>query len=180
MMRMLAFLLLSLMPMQAAAGEFILTSGEVAEGVIVPEEQVYDGGSCHGGNTSPSLAWQHAPAGTKSFAVTMHDPDASRPGGWWHWLIFNIPADVSALAKGSGRPGHGPAGSVQGLNSFGTTGYGGPCPPMGHGVHHYVFTVYALDTERLPLTAAAEPAHVDAQLRRHALGLARLTAVYQR
>jgi Raf kinase inhibitor-like YbhB/YbcL family protein len=166
--------------MQAMAGGFTLTSGDVAEGATMPEAQVYAGGGCHGGNVSPALAWHGAPAGTKGFAVTMHDPDAPRPGGWWHWLMVNIPADVTALAGGAGRPGGGPGGSVQGLNSFGSVGYGGPCPPVGHGVHHYVITVYALDTARLPLTSDADPGYADALIRRHALGLARLTAVYQR
>ena len=166
--------------MDAMGGEFMLTSGEVAEGATVPEEQVYAGGDCHGGNVSPSLAWRHAPSGTQGYAVSMHDPDAPQPGGWWHWLVFNIPATVTSLPKDAGRPGHSPGDAVQGLNSFGSVGYGGPCPPAGHGVHRYVFTVYALDTAQLPLTSHAEPGFADALIRRHALGQARLTAVYQR
>lgn len=166
--------------MQSMADEFVLSSPDVAEDVTVAEEQVYAGFGCHGGNLSPALAWQHAPAGTRSIAVTVHDPDAPRPGGWWHWLIFNIPADTTGLPKGAGTPGHEPAGAIQSLTSFESTGYGGPCPPVGHGVHHYVFTVYALDTDGLAYAAGTPPEEVATAIRRHAIASASLTALYQR
>jgi len=168
------------MLMQAMADKFVLRSSDVADGVTVAEEQVYAGFGCTGGNVSPQLAWQGAPAGTQSFALTVHDPDAPRPGGWWHWLIFNIPADVLELDQGAGQPGRGPVGSMQSLTSFDTAGYGGPCPPVGHGLHHYVFTVHALDIADLGVPATAGPEVVAAAIRQHTLAAASLTAVYQR
>jgi len=166
--------------MQSMADEFVLSSPDVADGVAVSEEQVYAGFGCRGGNLSPALAWQHAPAGTRSFAVIVHDPDAPRPGGWWHWLIFNIPADAEGLTKGAGTPGREPAGAMQSVTSFESAAYGGPCPPVGHGVHHYVFTVYALDTDALSIAAATPPEEVATAIRRHAIASASLTALYQR
>ncbi|HXH72365.1 MAG TPA: YbhB/YbcL family Raf kinase inhibitor-like protein [Mariprofundaceae bacterium] len=166
--------------MQAHAGEFVLSSPDVADGVTIAEEQVYAGFGCHGGNLSPALFWSQVPEGTRSFAVTVHDSDSPRPGGWWHWLLFNIPVDTEGLPKGAGTLGHEPAGSTQSLTSFGTAGYGGPCPPAGHGVHHYVFTVYALDTEELGYAAGASPEQVAAAIRRHAIASASLTVLYQR
>jgi len=162
------------------AAEFLLQSTDVAEGATLAEVYVYDGSGCHGGNRSPALAWTGVPEGTRSFALTVHDPDAPRRGGWWHWLIFNIPAALSGLVQGVGEPGHEPAGSVQSLNSYGTTGYGGPCPPVGHGVHHYVFTVHAMDCDDLGLDADAPPEAVAEAIRGHAIAAASLTALYQR
>lgn len=164
--------------MQVQGHGFRLSSDELTEGGRVPLSQVY--ADCGGGNVSPSLAWRHAPAGTKGFAVTVHDPDAPVPGGWWHWLFSAIPAQVSSLPAGAGTPGSEPHGCRQGLNSFGAHGYGGPCPPVGHGPHRYVFTVYALDVPDVDLGRDASPEAAAMQIRRHALAEASLTAVYSR
>jgi len=182
-MRMLIVVLFSLMAVQFHADEFVLTSPDIADGRMIAHAQVYNGYGCQGENISPALAWQNEPAGTHSFAVVMHDPDAPRPGGWWHWLVFDIPRSVHALPRGAGNAGRSllaPPGSVQSLTSFGPPGYGGPCPPEGHGVHRYVFTVYALDTARLSLGRTAPPADVVSTLKGHVLGAASITALYRR
>ena len=164
--------------MQAQGHGFILTSDEIVEGGRVPTAQLHAG--CGGADVSPSLAWRHAPAGTRGFAISMHDPDAPRPGGWWHWLISAIPAEVSSLPAGAGRPGSEPHGCRQGLNSYGEHGYGGPCPPVGHGSHRYVFTIHALDVPDAGAAPDADPAAAAMQIRRHALASASLTALYGR
>ncbi|HVW62463.1 MAG TPA: YbhB/YbcL family Raf kinase inhibitor-like protein [Puia sp.] len=103
---------------------------------------------CHGENISPQLSWVNAPAGTQSFAVTIFDKDAPTGSGFWHWLIFNIPANVTELKADAGDPNKGlaPAGAVQSVSDFGKPGYGGPCPPPGP-IHEYMITVYALKTK---------------------------------
>ncbi len=144
-------------------------------------DQVYSGFGCQGRNLSPELDWGQAPAGTKSFAVTVYDPDA--PGqGWWHWLVWNIPASASGLKTGAGGQGANllPPGSVQGQNDFGARGYGGACPPQGDQPHRYVFTVYALDRERLDLDPQTTPALAGAAIKRHAIARASLVSRYQR
>jgi Raf kinase inhibitor-like YbhB/YbcL family protein len=100
---------------------------------------------CTGQNTSPHLSWSDAPEGTESFAVTIFDVDAPTGSGWWHWIIFNIPADVTELKPEAGDVSKSiaPEGCVQGRNDYGTFGYGGPCPPPGQ-LHQYVITVFAL------------------------------------
>ena len=123
-----------------------------------------------------------APAGTRSFAVTAYDPDAPTGSGWWHWVIYNIPASATGLPAGAGDPSKGlaPAGSVQGNTDFGAPGYGGPCPPEGHGRHRYVFTVYALKTDRLDLPANATAAMVGFNLNGNMLAKATRTGIYSR
>jgi Raf kinase inhibitor-like YbhB/YbcL family protein len=115
---------------------------------------------CHGENISPALQWENAPAGTQSFAVTIYDKDAPTGSGFWHWLIFNIPADVMGLKSDAGNVSKNlaPAGSIQGNSDYGAPGYGGPCPPPGQ-IHEYIITVYALKT-KLTLDQHATPAIV--------------------
>lgn len=162
------------------AQEFTLTSHDL--GSHLTDAQVYSGSGCTGRNISPALTWNNAPAGTKSFAVTVFDPDAPTGRGWWHWLVFNIPAAVHHLGTGAGNPRADllPPGSVQSVNSYGTPGYGGACPPRGDSPHRYVFTVYALDIKRLDLDPETRPEAVGAQLNRHALAKASLISSYQR
>src|SRR5438270_684375 len=101
--------------------------------------------TCEGNNISPELAWKNAPAGTKSLALIVHDPDAPRPGGFTHWVAYNIPASISQIAENAPHDNKLPGGGLQGKNDYGETGYKGPCPPSG--THHYYFYLYALDTE---------------------------------
>ncbi|TCJ14988.1 YbhB/YbcL family Raf kinase inhibitor-like protein [Parasulfuritortus cantonensis] len=166
----------------AQAGDFRLTSPELQPGARLADEQVFNGFGCQGGNVSPALAWSGVPAGTKSLAVTVYDPDAPTGSGWWHWLVFNLPADTRALAKGAGavQAGLMPAGAVQSRTDFNQPGYGGPCPPVGDKPHRYIFTVYALKADSLPLDANAPAAMVGFYLHQNTLGKAVLTGRYGR
>jgi len=166
----------------AAAGEFKLESPQLTPGQQLGPEQVFNGFGCTGKNISPALMWKGAPEGAKSFAVTVYDPDAPTGSGWWHWLIFNIPADVNQLVENAGNPeaGLSPKGSIQSRTDFGKTGYGGACPPEGDKPHRYYFTVYALDTDKLPLDADAPGAMVGFYINSHKLAQASITMVYGR
>ncbi|MGH8278903.1 MAG: YbhB/YbcL family Raf kinase inhibitor-like protein [Gammaproteobacteria bacterium] len=164
----------------SAAGRFALTSGDFANHGTIPMAQVFNRDGCEGKNLSPALHWSDAPAGTKSFAITIYDPDAR--GGWWHWLVFNIPANVGSLPAGAGSE-HStslPRGAIQGRNDFGLGYYGGPCPPPGDAPHHYRITVYALRVSKLPLGANTSDAALAPYLRADVLAKAELTGRYGR
>ena len=181
----LAALGLSLFGAGAAnAQNMTLTSADLKEGASIDNEQVYRGFGCNGGNVSPSLSWSGAPSAAKSFAVTMYDPDAPTGSGWWHWVVFNIPASTTSLPKGAGdvKKKLMPKGAIQSRTNFGTDGYGGPCPPPGDKPHHYQITVFAVDVDKLPdaKNAAASAALVGSDLNSHALAKATLTGLYGR
>ena len=182
MKKLLALALLGALAVPASASAFELTSPEIKPGGRIADEQVFNGFGCQGGNVSPALTWRNAPAGTKSFAVTVYDPDAPTGSGWWHWVVFNIPAKVTSLAKNAGEPSKNlaPAGSVQSRTDFGKPGYGGPCPPMGDKPHRYQVTVYALKTDKLPLDENAPAAMVGFFVQQNLLKKAVLTATYGR
>jgi Raf kinase inhibitor-like YbhB/YbcL family protein len=165
-----------------AACAFTLSSAEVKPGATIAAAQVYKGFGCTGDNVSPSLTWKDPPAGTKSFAVTVYDPDAPTGSGWWHWVVFNLPASTRSLPKGAGDAGGSgmPAGAVQSRTDFGTSGYGGPCPPQGDKPHRYVFTVYALKVDKLDADASAPGAMIGFMLHFNTIGKASLTARYGR
>jgi hypothetical protein len=160
----------------AAASEFRLTSPDVADGAPIASPSVNR--ACNGANLSPALTWSGAPAGTRSFAVTVHDPDAPKSGGWWHWLAFDIPPSTPGLARGAAGGGL-PAGARQGPNDYGDATYDGPCPPAGP-PHRYAITLWALDVDRLAGIASVPPQQLAAQIRAHALGSATLTGTYRR
>lgn len=164
------------------AGEFQLTSPTLQPNGALPTQHVLNGFGCTGGNLSPQLSWQQEPAGTKSFALTVYDPDAPTGSGWWHWLVFNIPADVHSLPEDSGNPNKNllPKQAIQARTDFGAPGYGGACPPTGDSPHHYHFTLWALDIDQLPLSADSSGAMLGFNLRQHALGKAELTVTYGR
>lgn len=164
----------------ALASGFTLVSSDL--GGQLTEQQVFSGFGCQGQNISPALKWSNAPAGTKSFAVTVYDPDAPTGSGWWHWLVFNIPVEVSELPAGAGGSNGGPLpkGSIQGMTDFGKPQFGGACPPAGDKAHQYIFTVFALDEAKLSLDAQAAPAMVGFVLNQHAIAKASLIAYYQR
>lgn len=168
--------------LSAQAGEFTLKSDEIREGGRLGQAQVFSGFGCEGKNVSPALSWSGAPAATKSFAVTVYDPDAPTGSGWWHWTLFNIPASVTQLKENAGDPSQSiaPKGSTQGMTDYAKPGFGGACPPVGDKPHRYVFTVYALDIEKLPLDAGAPGAMVGYYLHQHALAKAKITAQYAR
>lgn len=165
-----------------AAGTFSLTSPNLKDGGTVQAAQVYAGYGCAGENISPALSWQGAPAATRSYAVTVFDPDARTGKGWWHWLIYNLPAGTTGLPANAGdvAAGLAPKDSVQSVTDFDAAGYGGPCPPIGDKPHRYVFTVFALNIERVPLAATSPPETVRDMLDAHALAKASFTAYYGR
>ncbi|QKJ66535.1 YbhB/YbcL family Raf kinase inhibitor-like protein [Deefgea piscis] len=159
----------------AFAAEFQLTSQDIQANAPMTQKQEFNGFGCSGANISPQLSWKNAPAGTKSFAITVFDPDAPTGSGWWHWNVVNIPAQVQSIASGAV-----PAGALETRTDFGQSGYGGACPPVGDKAHRYIYTVWALDTEKLPVDANASGALVGFMLNQHQLAKAQLTATYQR
>ena len=174
---------LALLPgLAPAAGTFTLESPQVKPNATIAEAQVFKGFGCEGGNVSPALSWSNAPAGTKSFALTVYDPDAPTGSGWWHWVMFNIPATVTSLPLGVGNPASGqtPKGAVQSKTDFGKPGYGGPCPPQGDKPHRYIFTVYALKVDKIDADENASGALVGFMLNANKLDKASFTATYGR
>lgn len=157
-----------------------LRSPDLSTREAIPLRHIYDRFGCRGGNISPALSWNGPPAGTRSFAVLMFDPDA--PGGaWWHWAVFDIPAAATSLRTGAGDPASGllPPGAIQARNDFGFPGYGGPCPPPGP-PHHYHLVLYALRVPKLRLDASASAAQVAATAQANALAKAEIVRVYGR
>jgi Raf kinase inhibitor-like YbhB/YbcL family protein len=164
-----------------APAEFILTSPDIANGQKISDAQVFNSFGCKGQNISPALSWSNPPAGTKSFALMVHDPDAPTGSGWWHWIAYNIPADATSLPAGAGDPKKHlmPAAIVQARTDFGTPGYGGPCPPPGK-PHHYYFRLYALKVQKLDVPADATAALIGYTVNATALGQAELLGLYGR
>jgi Raf kinase inhibitor-like YbhB/YbcL family protein len=132
---------------------------------------------CQGGNVSPHIRWQDAPAGTQSFVVTVYDPDAPTGSGWWHWVVADLPANVHELPLGAGsESGKLPEGAVQFRHDGGQTGYLGACPPVGQ-THRYVITVHALKVDKLDLPPTASPALVGFMSYANGLGKASTTVL---
>jgi Raf kinase inhibitor-like YbhB/YbcL family protein len=165
----------------SGGGKFTLTSADFAAGKTLAAAQVFNGFGCSGGNVSPALAWSNAPAGTKSFALLVHDPDAPTGSGWWHWVVYDIPASASSLPAGAGDAKKSllPAGAQQGRTDFGTAGYGGPCPPPGK-PHRYYFRLYALKVAKLEVPADASAAFIGFSVNAASLGKAELLGLYGR
>jgi Raf kinase inhibitor-like YbhB/YbcL family protein len=170
---------LSAMP---AAHAFDLSSADMRDHGTLTNKQVLDGFGCHGASQSPQLAWTDPPAGTKSFAVTVYDTDAPTGSGWWHWVVFDIPASVRNLpaGAGAGKAGSLPDGARHGRSDFGTLAFGGACPPAGDKPHRYVTTVYALKVDRLEVPPEPSGALVGFMIHANQLGSAVLTATYGR
>jgi Raf kinase inhibitor-like YbhB/YbcL family protein len=168
----------------ANAQSMTLTSAEIKEGATIANEQVFKGFGCTGSNISPSLSWSGAPGGTKSFAVSIYDPDAPTGSGWWHWVVYNIPPSVTSLPKGAGdiKKKLIPKGAIQSRTDFGAAGYGGPCPPTGDKPHRYQITVFAVDVDKLPdaKNEMASAALVGFDLHFHTLAKATVTGLYGR
>lgn len=157
---------------------FELTSTDVRPGERLSDPQV--GESAGGGDVSPQLSWSGAPEATKSYVVTVYDPDAPTASGFWHWAVFNIPADVTSLDAGAGTPGSEllPAGAITLRNDGGVAGYVGATPPAGHGDHEYYVVVHAVDVETLDVPEDASPAFLGFDLFFHAIGRAVISAPY--
>lgn len=176
------FVFLALLVSNVFAGDFVLKSPQLQEGGQLGAEQVLFGFGCTGKNISPALSWEGAPQGTKSFAITVYDPDAPTGNGFWHWIIFNIPADVTSLSQNAGDPASGlaPKESIQSRTDLNRFGYGGGCPPAGDKPHRYQFTVYALDIEKLALDANTPAMMVVPDLNAHTIAKLTITVYYSR
>ncbi|TDC27528.1 YbhB/YbcL family Raf kinase inhibitor-like protein [Kribbella albertanoniae] len=155
-------------------GSFTVTSTDVTEGEQLPDAHVFAAG-----NTSPQLSWSGFPAETKGFVVTCFDPDAPIVSGFWHWVLVNLPADVTSLETGAGSTDRLPNGAFHVRNDFGTKNYGGAAPPAGDQNHRYYFVVHAIDVEALDVDDTATPAVVSFNLAFHTLARAILTPTYQ-
>lgn len=163
------------------AGKFTLVSPDIGQGKTIAMDQVFNSFGCTGKNLSPALFWSGAPAGTKSFAIMVHDPDAPTGSGFWHWIVYNIPAGVTSIPAEAGdvkKKGM-PAGVVQGRTDYGTYGYGGPCPPPGK-PHHYHFRVFALKVPKLDVPADATAALIGFNVNANKLAEADLVGLYGR
>lgn len=146
----------------------------------ITKQQVFNGFGCKGDNISPQLSWSNAPKGTKSFAVTMYDPDAPTGSGWWHWVVFNLPKDTNHISTGSSTTGKLPKSAVQSKTDFGKSEFGGACPAVGDKAHTYVTTVYALDVAKLDLDKNANPAYVGYMVNAHTIDKSSIVTYYKR
>ena len=159
---------------------FTVTSKDLGGEATTTQE--FNGFGCSGDNQSPQLSWKNAPEGTKSFAITMYDPDAPTGSGWWHWLVFDIPANTNELKANAGnlKLDLAPKGAIQSITDYGTKGYGGPCPPEKHGFHQYIITIHALKTEKLGLDENTNAAIVGYYLGNNTIAKASIVAYYKR
>lgn len=166
----------------AQAAGFQLTSPDIKAGAMIPKSFEFNGFGCSGENKSPALKWSGAPKGAKSFAVTVYDPDAPTGSGWWHWMVINIPADVTELKPDAGAVGGAnlPKGASHARIDYGVAGWGGVCPPQGDKPHRYIFTVHALKVEKLDVPADATAALTGFMINGNSLGKASFTARYGR
>ncbi|MBI1275531.1 YbhB/YbcL family Raf kinase inhibitor-like protein [bacterium] len=167
------------MPLANAAEPLALASKDIKAGQTLSADQVFNGFGCEGKNLSPQLSWKNIPAKTKSLAITAYDPDAPTGSGWWHWVVFNISVGTTELptaASGSNMP----SGAIESMTDYGKPGFGGACPPKGDKPHHYIFTLWALDTESLPLGPNTPAAQVGYYLNQHKIETATLQATYAR
>jgi Raf kinase inhibitor-like YbhB/YbcL family protein len=154
---------------------FTVTSSDVTDGAPLKDDQV----AAHG-NSSPQLSWSDAPEGTKSFTVTCFDPDAPTPSGFWHWVLVDIPADVTSLDAGAGAEGAAlPGGAFMSRNDGGPKAFMGAAPPAGDQVHRYYFVVHAVKEESLGVDSDASPAVVSFNLAFKTLGRAIVHGTYQ-
>jgi len=162
------------------APSLTVTSDDVSEGETFPDSCLADIMGMTGDNQSPHLRWEGAPPDTQSFVVTCYDPDAPTGSGFWHWVVFDIPADVNELPRGAGSGKGLPKGAKHARNDAGAPGYLGPAPPPGHGEHRYVFTVHAVKVPELGVDESATPAFVGFNTTFNTLARGSVIPVYQR
>ncbi len=156
-----------------AQGGFRIFSPAFAHGERIPRRH-----TCEGADVSPPLGWSGTPANARSLVLLCSDPDAPR-GTWWHWGVYDIAPAVSELPEGHAGGPRTPR-LPQAINDFGRPGYGGPCPPPGHGTHHYRFRLLALGIETLPLPDRPRCPEVEAAARPHVIAEAELVGTYSR
>ncbi|MDD2839737.1 MAG: YbhB/YbcL family Raf kinase inhibitor-like protein [Rickettsiales bacterium] len=159
---------------------FVLYSPDIYKNQQIREDQVFNGFDCNGQNISPKLVWRNAPIETKSFAITMFNKDAKTDSGWWHWIVYNIPANVNEIEEeASTKKKLLPKGAIQGINDYGMKQYGGVCPPKGE-KYNYVITIYALNIEKLNLPKNPTPAMIRLSLNDYKIGTSTIHAFYKR
>ncbi len=160
-----------------------ITSPDFKEGEMIKEVNVFNGFGCSGQNISPEINISNVPKKAKSLALTIYDPDAPTGSGWWHWIAYDMPTTTKTVFSGRekiapwvsfGKEG------IFGRNDFGTQSYGGPCPPAGHGKHHYILTVYALSVKKLDLPKNASAALIGYNINANIVEKASITSLYQR
>ncbi|SAK94080.1 lipoprotein [Caballeronia catudaia] len=158
---------------------FSVSSVDLAPGKTIGRDLLFDQSDCKGGNRSPQISWRGAPASTRSFAVTIFDPDA--PGrGWWHWAAAGIPAGTDRLPNNASASGAlRKLGAIEARNDWDTDGYGGPCPPTGK-PHRYIVTVYALNSVDLRLRQGTPALMFEHEIRTLAIASAQMTFTYGR
>lgn len=161
---------------------FTLESPDIPADSLIDKRFEFEGFGCSGENKSPALKWRGAPPGTKSFAVTVYDPDAPTGSGWWHWFVINIPGSVTELPANAGAVGDAnlPQGARHVRIDYGVTGWGGVCPPEGDPPHRYIFTVHALGVDKLEIPPDATAALAGFMVNANSLGKASFTARYGR
>ncbi len=157
-----------------AKGKFTIASNDVKAGTTIGDDFVYNQMGCTGKNKSPELHWSNPPAGTKSFALTVYDPDAPTGSGFWHWVAYNIPSSQTSLPTGVQAA---TANFAEVASDFGAAPYGGPCPPAGK-PHRYIFTVHALKVEKLDLPAGATNAIARFMIEGNTIAKTQFTAKY--
>jgi Raf kinase inhibitor-like YbhB/YbcL family protein len=162
-------------PLLPAVPSFTVTSADITDGQPIKDEQV----AAHG-NTSPQLSWSGAPEGTQSYTVTCSDPDAPTPSGFWHWVLVDLPADVTSLEAGAGAEGAAlPGNAFMCRNDGGSKAFMGAAPPQGDQVHRYFYVVHAVKDPSLGVDSDASPAVVSFNLAFKTLGRAIIHGTYQ-
>lgn len=174
----LAVALISSFAVPAMATDFFINSQAIRDGQPLAKAQVGPTTfGCDGGNISPDVSWSNAPASTKSFVVSLNDPDAPTGSGFWHWVVYNIPAYTTGLPVDAGSGKGLPKGAVQAPNDASVKGFMGACPPPGS-AHHYILTVKALDVSKLELPKNATPALIGFMSNAHTIAKASITGTY--
>ena len=146
----------------------------------ISNNQVFNSFGCSGKNISPQLVWSDAPKGTKSFAITIYDPDAPTGSGWWHWIVTNIPVSSTSIVADGSEKNILPKGAIESINDFGSTKFGGACPPKGDKPHRYITTVYALDTDNLDISSKSDSALVGYMINKHTIAKTSMISYYGR
>ena len=176
MMKYFLIILLSVSTMMAEG--FTLKSNDI--GGQLNKAQEFNAFGCNGNNISPALTWSNIPKGTKSFAITIYDPDAPTGSGWWHWQVVNIPVTVTNITTDASNKHTLPKGALEIINDYGGTGFGGACPPVGDKAHQYIVTIHALDVEKLAVEATTNAPIVGYQIYAHTIEKASLISYYKR
>lgn len=166
---------LALQSAAKAENKFSIFSNDFKNGSNLVKTNEFNGFGCNGKNIAPKIKLKDVPSETKSLAFTIYDPDAPTGSGWWHFVAYNIPAKEKSIYANRL-----PKGAMANTNDSGSKDFMGPCPPVGHGKHHYHFNVYALDTEKLEIPANATAAFVGYMINQHKIASATIVGIYER